>query len=288
MPEAEVTREGAQPTEAGRPQAGDKVELSRQEFEALRRERDEARESERFWATQARRGGQEAAEVAEEPEEAIETADLVPAVTGNSEVDEAIFGDPDKWAEAVSKGPKAIDAFIRKAGYVTGTEAAEIARKVAARTVEVERQKMGTDAAIIRDFPDLANKNSEHFKQTSVELKKLVALDPKAARTPSTLYAAAEIAKAKMDAKSGGGGRGRQHDDYEIDRYDRYDPEEEDRRLRAAAQDGTRGRTRDLEDDMDGMGPEAREMCRQMGIDEKDWQTESRALKGSQPQSRRR
>lgn len=293
MPEAEVTPQGAQPSGAGpSPQGGkgnEEVKLTRAEFESLKRERDEARESERFWANRARSGGQAAAEQVDEPEEQIETGDLVPDVTGEESIDKAIFSDPDKWAEAVSKGPDAIRAYVRSLGLVTGKEAAEIARDVARRTVDVERAKMGTDAKIMNDFPELANPKSDLFKATTVELQQLVAIDPSAKNRPATLYAAAKAAKAGLAAKAAADrGRTRDDDHEDDDRYDRIDDDdrggrnrddddEGDRRRRIDAQDG-RNRSRDTDDDMDMVGPQAREVIRQMGITEKEYQDSRREL----------
>lgn len=289
MPD-EVTQEGAQPAGAGaRPQGGgrdEQITISRAELEGLRRERDEARDSERFWAQRARAGGQQPAESVEEPEEEIETDDLIPAVTGDQSVDEAIFSDPDKWADAVSKGPAAIQAFVRKAGYVTATEAADIAAKVARRTVDVERQKMTTDAVIVRDFPDLNNPKSELFQATAAELRHLVAMDPRAKNSPATLYAAANAAKAKLEAKRPASRRGAEDDE---DRYDRYGEErEDDRRRRADAQDGTHRSGRDAGDDLDMLGPEAKEVIRQMGITAEEFSSSAREVRGQRPRGSRR
>ena len=52
------------------------VTMSRAEAEALRRERDEARESERYWATMARGNGK-APEPAAEPEETLDPNEFV-------------------------------------------------------------------------------------------------------------------------------------------------------------------------------------------------------------------
>jgi hypothetical protein len=291
--EAEVTREGAQPSAAGdkpqggNPKADDKVTLTRAEVDALHRERDEARESEKFWAQRARAGGgADRGEHAEEEQEQIETADLVPEVTGDADIDEKIFSDPDKWAEAISKGPAAIQAFIRKAGYVTGAEVADIAAKVARRSIDVERQKMGSDAQIVRDFPELQDAKSELFTATAVELKKLVAMDPRAKNSPSTLYAAASTAKAKLEAKRPPARRADPDDDG--DRYDRVDREpEEDRRRRADAQDGTRSRGRDADADLDMLGPEARDVIKQMGITQEQFAESAREVRGQRGRGRR-
>lgn len=294
MEQPEVTPQGAQPSGAGdKPQGGsgkaadEKVTLSRAEFEALRRETAEAKESERYWAGVARRGGAPVTETAEETEEQIETSDLIPEVTGDQAVDDAIFNDPDKWAEAISKGPAAIKAFIKTQGLVTAQEAAEIAAKVAQRTVQVERQKITADNVIVRDFPDLTNQNSDLFKATAVELKKLVAMDPRAKNSPATLYAAARVAKAGLDAKAATDRRTRDPE-AEDDRYDRFDHEpEEERRRRADSQDGSRTRAHSASDDEDMLGPEAKEVMRQMNITQEEFLASAKQVRGERPRGRR-
>jgi len=279
--------EGKQPAGGGK--APEKIELTRAEFEAIKRERDEARQSEQFWAKQARAGSRpQQTDVDEPEEELVETGDLVPEVTGDTGVDEAIFNDPDKWAEAIAKGPAAIQAFIKKAGYITGKDAADIAAKVARRTVQVERQKMGSDAAIIRDFPDLADPKSELYKATAAEVNRMNALDPNARRVPAvTLYAAAQVAKAKLDARAGGSRSRNERDPEDDDHYERYDrrggggDEERDRRLRAASQDATRRRGGDPDDDNAPLDADAREVARQMGVSEADYLKEAKAMRGS-------
>lgn len=285
MQDVEVTQEGAQsPQNGAPPSAGrgkdDTVSISKAELEALRRDRDEARQSERFWAEKAQNGsgGQPAEE--EEPE-TVETADLIERVTGDQDIDEAIFKDPDRWADAISRGPQAIESFVRKAGYVTAQEAADIAAKVARRTVDVERQKITSDNVLLRDFPDLSNPESELFKATSLEVRKLVSLDPNARKSPATLYAAAEMAKAKLGAKQ----TARRRDD-DDDRYDRVEGEA-DRRHRADAQDGTRNRGRNTEDDVDMLGPEAKAVMASMGITAEEFMQSRRELNGQMPRGRR-
>lgn len=293
MLDTDVTHEGAQP--AGAPEKGqggkgkdESVTITKAELESLRRERDEARESEKFWAQRARSGGSGRSAPEPEPEEEIEVSDLLPEVTGDKSVDEAIFSDPDKWAEAVSRGPQAVEKFVRAKGFVTKSEAAEmaadIAAKVARRAIDVERQKMSSDNVIMRDFPELAKPDSELFRATAAEVKKLVALDPRAKYSPATLYAAAQTAAAKIEMKKPKE-RARPEPEDE-DGYDRYEPED-DRRRRADAQDGTRNRGRDTEGDVDMLGPEARETIKQMGITMEEFVAARKDTTAMRPRGRR-
>jgi hypothetical protein len=258
----------------------EKVTLTRAEVDALRRERDEARESERFWANRARGPEEPAAAAGADAEPDIETDDLVPEVTGVAGVDEEIFNDPDKWSDAVSKGPQAIHAFVRKAGYVTAQEAADIAARVAQRTVQVASGRMASDHKIVGEFPDLLNDKSEFFKQTASEVKAIVALDPNAARSPSTLYAAARTVQARLNAA-----RSARRSEASSSEGDDYEPQarfedERDRRARAAAQDTTRSRGRGEVDEESLMGPEARTIMRALGISEDEFRNSARDMRG--------
>ena len=150
------------------------VTISKAEWERSQRERNEARESEKYWSERARGAGAGDGKPAPADKEdpGIDVSDLVPKVTGDKDVDEAIFSDPDRWLEAIAKGPKAITALIKKEGFVNAAEVAEIARKVARRTVDVERTKITTDNRLMTKFPELADNTSELFKATAEEYRK--------------------------------------------------------------------------------------------------------------------
>jgi hypothetical protein len=294
-------QEGAQPAEAGtKPQGGgnrndEKVTITRAEFERINRELKETRESERAWASLAR-GPQQQAQPQDE-EEVIETDDLLPA-TGSEAVDEAILQNPEKWVEAVSKGPGAIKTLIKSMGLVSAAEVAEIARKVAARAISYERGKMSTDAALVRDFPELTDKKSPLFKETAKELQAMVNLDPKLKNSPGALLAAAKVAKATLDAAEAGkrASRRRNDDDEDDDRYDRYgdrddrdddDREEQDRRRRSDSQDTTRNRGRDRSGDDDMLGDQARRVIAEMGITAEEFRESEKQTRGMRPRGRR-
>lgn len=245
------------------------ITISKAEYDRIARERDEARQSEKFWADRARGGKQPAPEV-EEDEDAIETADLVPPkVTGKSDIDEAIFSDPDKWLDAISKGPKAIEALVKKQGFVSAEEAAAIAAKVARRTVDVERGKITTDNKLMTAYPELSDANSELFKATAKEYAELIEFDPGAKKSPATLFAAAKAAKARLAAEKRA--KGPDEDEYGYDRV------ESDRRSRVAAQDGSRGgRGSRSEEPDDMLGPQAKAIARMMGVTDEEFLAEKR------------
>lgn len=250
-------------------QKAETITLSKAEHAALLRERDEAKQSEKFWADRAR-GGKEQAQHQEE-EERVDVSDLVPQkVTGDKDVDQSIFQDPDKWLAAVAKGPAAIQALIRKEGFVTGAEAAEIAEKVARRTVSIERGKITTDNKLMTQFPDLGDPKSELFKAAAEEYKELIAFDPSAEKNPATLFAAARAAKAKLAAQA----PKRKAADEDDEEYG-YDRVETERRRRVDAQDGSRGGRRSEEPD-DSLGPQAKAIAKMMGISEEEFAAEKK------------
>jgi hypothetical protein len=287
MNEPEVIRQdapiapGADKAKGGKDET---VTLTKAEHASLVRERNEAIESERYWSRN--RAGEKAAPAVEaEPE--IHTDDLLTDATGNADVDEAIFSDPDKWAEAISKGPKAIEAFVRRAGFVTRAETVEIASKAALRTVNLEKQRMAGDTAIISEFPELNNPKSELFIATTEEVRRMVRMDPGAAKSPATLYAAAKVAKLTLDAAKAATRRTAPDDDESDDeRYDRVE-REDDRRSRSDAQDTSRNRgRRESSDDTDMLGDQAKEVLRLMGgVTEDEFRAERKKL-GNAPRRR--
>jgi protein-tyrosine-phosphatase len=271
MPEDEGLELEGQEKQEQKPET---VTISKAEFDRMQRETQEARQSERFWADRARGNGNghAAAPQITEEEEPIETADLLPKpkkVTGAGDVDEAIFNDPDKWLEAIAKGPKAIEALVKKQGYVNAEEVAEIASKVAKRTVDVERGKINTDARLMNAFPDLADNKSELFKATAEEYQELIAFDPSAQKSPATLFAAAKAAKARLAAAAP---KRKDDEDYE----ETYDRVETNRRRRVEAQDGSRAGRAARDEDSDSMGPQAKQIAKMMGITEDEFKAEKK------------
>lgn len=280
MPDDDALDLEGQPQEQTKPET---VTISKAEFERMQRETVEAKQSERFWADRARGNGHGPAappQIVEE-EDPIETSDLLPKpqkVSGSAAVDEAIFNDPDKWLEAIAKGPRAIEALIRNQGYVNAEQVAEIAAKVARRTVDVERGKITTDNRLMNAFPDLADNQSELFKATAEEYQELIAFDPAAKNSPATLFAAAKAAKARLGSK-----RRPDDEDYE----DNYDRVESNRRRRVEAQDGSRAGRATRDEDSDTMGPQARQIAKLMGVTEDEFRAEKKKTDATRRAGRR-
>ncbi len=272
MPDSEVLGNEAQETVVPDKGQEDKVTLSRAELDSLRRERDEARESERYWANQARGNGRQpepqAAEDGPDPREFLDEEER-PSIEGDT---------PEKLIdEFASSGV----AALSKRGFITAADAKRIAVEAALHVSQEligrERQKMGTDAQIKQEFPELWDKESELFKATAVRYQKAVAMDPSATKSPAALWLAAEAARESLKRTST---RDEEDNGYRNGRGER----EDDRRARAAAQD-SRSNGRQAIDDMDMMGPDAKEVAKLMGITEKEFR-ESRKELGMRPRRR--
>ena len=264
-----VPAQGQGGEERGKPET---VTLSKAEVEALRRERDEARESERYWANLAK-AGQPAADRVEEPADDIDADQYVDVAEPNLEGDT-----PEKLVDDFAA--KGVDALKRR-GFITAADAQKLAVDVAAKVTREligrERQKMGTDAQIMAEFPELRDQNSDLFKETAKIYQKAVAMDPGAKKTPAALYLAAQAAKQAISSRKPAPRA--EEDEFEAE------PEPE-RRQRAASQDGrTRGRGEAADDDM--LGSEARQVIKAMGITEDEYRASAKDTRGGSRRVRR-
>lgn len=281
MPDTEVLDSEAQdkPAVSPKDQKAETVTISKSDYERMERERKEAAQDARYWAERARGGKPE---VAEEEEDEESDDDLIPEVTGKADIDESIFNDPEKWVAAVSKGPAAIQALIRKEGYLNGKQvlaltqkvAEKVAKKISRETVDSERSKITTDNKLMTRFPELANNESEFFKATAEEYKDLIAFDPKAEKNPATLFAAAKAAEARLKAAKAAKPRVDEDDDV----YER--PDEEERRARVHAQDGSRGGRRPSrsDDSEDSLGPQTKAVLAGFGLTEDKYRASRKEL----------
>jgi hypothetical protein len=239
----------------GKGKDADTETISKSELTALRRQLSEAQNSERFWADRARANGK--------PAEAEEEKDP----DDEEEPDEALDTLVDEFS---TQGIKA----LQKRGVVTKRQtvqiAERIANKVARQIIGQERQRTTTDQTIMGEFPELKDGNSELYKQTRIELKKLVDLDPGAAKSPIALYSAAATAKATLAAKAAAPsrrGRGEERYDYE---GSGSEDEEAARRLRTDSQGSSRGRGGREATNDDSLPPQARQVLAGMFPDQTD------------------
>jgi hypothetical protein len=237
----------------------DYVPLTRAQAESLQRERDESRQSEKYWADMARNG--RTAEPPAEPDDEDDARQFI----DEDDAPDGIDGDtPEKLVdEFAAQGTKALD----KRGYVKAADvkkmAAEIAVKVARQMIGQQVVRSTTDNTIMTQFPELKDPKSELYAATAKLYQEAVAMDPNAKKTPAALYLAAKAAKASLKPAP---------------KPDDDEPEvESDRRRRADSQDSRpRGRSQ-VEDHDDMMGPEARQICKDMGITEAEFKEGQKA-----------
>ena len=229
--------EGGKPEKkAAKP--SDEVKLSKKEYEALQKRVAEADETAQYWAERAK-----PPEKAEKPEDEEKAAD-------EPEDD----GDVDKFVTDLTKS--GLKALVNR-GVLTKKEATEIiqreARKVTKELVAAEVKRVSTDAELVRQFPDLQNRESEHFKRTSSIYREMVEQDETLKRSPQALFLAARAAKAELAAEKPKGDSGR------------------DARIRAQAGDRGGGRSHEEGDDDTSLGPEAQAVIAAFKIDEKGY-----------------
>ena len=255
---------------------GDKdgnVSISRAELEGLRRDRDEARQSERDWANMARRGGGREAE----PRVTETETRLDPNAFVEAGEDGLADDSPEKLVDDLAaQGTKALAAR----GYVTRKEAERLAvgtaERVTRELIGQERQKMGTDAQFASDFPELRacmndpqkQKDSALWQETAKIYQKAAAMDPGALKTPAALYLAAEAATERLKARAPRAGN------------EQGEEPEEDRRQRSASQDGrTRTRVATVDDDM--MGAQAKQLAKAFGVTEAEYKASREEVRGN-------
>lgn len=244
----------------------DKVTIDRTQYESLQRELKEAKQSEQSWARIARNGNAPLAE-----ETAVETEEELDgsAFLDDADIDIPADDTPEKVvADFSAKGAKA----LQERGFVTGKEARRIAVEAAAAVskelIGRERTKLTTDAQLMNEFPELKDQNSELFKETAARFQKAVAIDKRSAKNPGALYLAAQAAKDSIEAKRAVRSRS---DENELE-------DETDRRLRARSQDSRPSGRREIEDDEDMFGPEARNVAKLMGVSEAEFKASQKAL----------
>jgi hypothetical protein len=248
------------------------VTLSKAEVEALRRDRDEARQSEKYWANIARSGGRQAEQPAEEANDDLDASEFLDEEAG----DTGLEGDtPEKLVDDLAA--RGVSA-IAKRGFITAKDAhkiaAEMAIKISRKLIGRERQKITSDTQIMSEFPELKDQSSELFKETARIYQAAVAMDPNAKKTPAALFLAAKAAKASLK-QAAAPRRGDDRDDNDEER-------ETDRRRRADSQDSRPRGGRGAADEPDDMlGDEARQIIKAMGISEDEYKASLKQTRGA-------
>jgi len=264
----------------------EKVTLTKAEYDSVLRDRDEARQSERYWANLAR-PGQQPQLVAEEPEtDQVEEAEGRDGIEGDT---------PDKLIdEFASTGVKA----LKNRGFITEADAIKLAKEVAGKVsrtmIDQERSKITSDTQLITEFPELRDKESALFKETAKHYQDAIKMDPAASKTPAALMLAARTARAILKANGNEAPARRQrepeYDDAREPRYRERDDDrerEDDRRRRVDAQDSRpRGRSEAIDSD-DMMGTEAKTVAKAMGISEEEFEASRKQTAGLRAVRRR-
>lgn len=224
----------------------------REDNARLRRESEEARSR-----LDSRGRGREKEEEPEEEDYGVDTRDLLGESAKADELDDEDF------IEALStKGPAAVEKAMAIRGFVRKEDVVKIAATIAGRMAKRSQAAFANDAAIMRDYPDLANEESELFVETGKEYRILIAQDPLLKKSPATLLAAAKVAKAKLDAaKASRGTRESDEDDDYPDFRERDAAEERKRRIRAQQGERSNGRSSfEGDEDAASIGPQARQV----------------------------
>src|ERR1041384_2099961 len=257
------------------------VTLSKAEVEARPRDRDEARQSEKYWANIARSGGRQAEQPAEEANDDLDASEFLDEEAGDTGLegetrDTAREGDPPEKLvdDLAARGVSA----IAKRGFITAKDAhkiaAEMAIKISRKLIGRERQKITSDTQIMSEFPELKDQSSELFKETARIYQAAVAMDPNAKKTPAALFLAAKAAKPSLK-QAAAPRRGDDRDDNDEER-------ETDRRRRADSQDSRPRGGRAAADEPDDMlGDEARQIIKAMGISEDEYKASLKQTRGA-------
>lgn len=160
-------------------------------LDKLEKQNRELAESERYWAERAKSGKS----ADPEPDE-----DEIPQP-------EDIDISPDKFLEELeAKGPKAILEVVKKAGFVPASEAKAMAERIADKRLQAERTRIQQEGQIYREFPDLADEQSDLYKETARVFKEMVEEDPALANSTAAFKSAARLAERGLGTggKSGG------------------------------------------------------------------------------------
>jgi hypothetical protein len=115
--------------------------------------------------------------------------------------DEEIEDDTDVADDFAANG---IQALVKR-GVLTKREAQEMvreeARRIAREEVERSRESLIRDAELARQYPELANEQSELFKRTQAIYQEMTQREPSLKNSAQTLPMAARLAKAELIAE---------------------------------------------------------------------------------------
>lgn len=223
-------------------------ESTKKEADGFKTRAEENEQSAKYWHEQAKGGG---ADKGGKPEEPADTTDVL---------------------ELAAKGPAALKEWLRKEGFVSREEAESI--------TNAKAQTIAREATVQAQYPELQDKESDFFKATAVEYGKLK-------QQGFSEIDAMEIGaqRAELAMLKSGKQRGSTTDEGKEKKTSGRGTEEE-RRARASAQQGDKGRPPvNRQDDDDELTPEQKNMCEKMGISEEAYK--KRANDGSVQVGRR-
>jgi hypothetical protein len=206
-------------------------------IDALKAENNDLRRSNEFWADQARSAARTppappAAKPEPEPEDDTDLLDLIS--TG---------------------GAKAFAQYMKKKGFVTKEEAAEMANNIAS----TKANQLTTEAELLRNYPELGDKSSPFFKATAANYGDLVKEG-----VPPQLAMRLAAERAELQGIKTGKVKTPQQKNTEQDR-------EAQRQRRIDAQSGDRGQRVPIEaeeDESDELTAEQKYICKAMNISE--------------------
>lgn len=220
------------------------------EVAGLQKRITELEASERYWAGQAAHRGEKPADKSgqEDPDaDASEFADLLGKETAGDDPD------PDKFLdELTATGPKAIRDALKK-DLVKKSDVIALATEITKRLIAKERGKIAVDARLGSEFAELRNGNSPLFKEAQVVYQEIVELDPKLANSRGAMLLVAQLAKARLEAKTKTNGNGNRRTEGDEDGRD----SERARRIRAQQGETGRGGRADPDEGPEELGPEA-------------------------------
>lgn len=178
----------------------------RKQLEEMRKELEETRASEKFWAEKAR-GAKAADSPPDDDEEPDEPED------DDDDDDEELKDDsPDKAFEDFSA--KGIEALVKRgvltkkaARQIIERAATKIATKIARTEVGKARRELSQDAELASQYPELQDEKSELFVKTREIYRGMVKDDPALKRSPAALKMAARQAKLELQLTERAEGR---------------------------------------------------------------------------------
>lgn len=245
----------------GKGVSADEFKEFKKGFDELKRERDELRESERYWSDRARtdKAGEK---VKQDEVEKDDLSDLL----GDSKDDD---GDNDKFIDELTSDGS---AALRKRGFISRKDALELAREVAERVaaraskkaVGLAEKKIQRGNELIRTFPFIEKEDSEEFKLASGYLKSAVARDPEN-NSSEGLWSACEKAR-----------------DVIAERRKAEDSKGKSKKARMAAQADFGGAS-GMDDDDDEMSDLEKQTARRFGITDAEYRKHSTVNIGGIP-----